>query len=205
MQPDAVLRVLRALLNLPDLIILAIILICLILGLRRGFLGSLYGFVGKLIALAAAFFAAKTAAPAVAKWIVTPIIGGLFEKQAALGAAAGLLDGLRKTVAAAAQSMAESLAFLFLLLLGIILFGWLVSVAGHGLHFIAHHTPLGFLDALAGGAVGIVTGLVLVALLLIGIDWFFPITYSALGVLSPERVSHTLLLAHLIDILPVAI
>ena len=205
MQADLFLDLLKGLLNLPDLVILAVVLICMVLGFRRGFFGSLYGLVGKLIALAAAFFAARAAAPIVAKWVVTPIVGDIFQNQAALGEAAGLLDGLRQTVTEAATSMAESIAFLLLLLLCAILFGWIISFAAKSLHFIAHLTPLGILDSLAGGIVGAATGLVLVALLLLGIEWFFPITYSSLGCLSPERVSNTLLLAKLMDILPVAI
>ena len=203
MQADLLLDLLKGLLNLPDLVILAVVLICMVLGFRRGFFGSLYGLVGKLIALAAAFFAARAAAPIVAKWVVTPIVGDIFQNQAALGEAAGLLDGLRQTVTA--TSMAESIAFLLLLLLCAILFGWIISFAAKSLHFIAHLAPLGILDSLAGGIVGAATGLVLVALLLLGIEWFFPITYSSLGCLSPERVSNTLLLAKLMDILPVAI
>ena len=97
MQADLLLDLLKGLLNLPDLVILAVVLICMVLGFRRGFFGSLYGLVGKLIALAAAFFAARAAAPIVAKWVVTPIVGDIFQNQAALGEAAGLLDGLRQT------------------------------------------------------------------------------------------------------------
>ena len=47
--------------------------------------------------------------------------------------------------------------------------------------------------------------MILSALLLLGIEFFSPITYSSLGWLSPERVSNTVLLAKLIDVLPVAI
>ena len=90
MQADLLLDLLKGLLNLPDLVILAVVLICMVLGFRRGFFGSLYGLVGKLIALAAAFFAARAAAPIVAKWVVTPIVGDIFQNQAALGEAAGL-------------------------------------------------------------------------------------------------------------------
>ena len=61
MQADLLLDLLKGLLNLPDLVILAVVLICMVLGFRRGFFGSLYGLVGKLIALAAAFFAAAMA------------------------------------------------------------------------------------------------------------------------------------------------
>ena len=61
--PTDVLSVLTGLCNLPDLIILAILLINLILGFRRGFFGALTGLVGRVIAVAAAFFAARAAAP----------------------------------------------------------------------------------------------------------------------------------------------
>ena len=102
-------------------------------------------------------------------------------------------------------AMAESVAFVLLLILFCILFGWLVNLAAKSLHAIAHLTPLGILDSLAGGAVGLVAGAVLIALILLGVWWVYPIAYSPLGWLSPERVSHSLLLAALIDVLPVAI
>ncbi|MDO4269439.1 MAG: CvpA family protein [Eubacteriales bacterium] len=204
MQPDLSQTLLK-LLNLPDLILIVLLLINVILGCRRGFFGALAGLVGRIVALAASFFAARAAAPIVAKWIVTPIVGKVFEQQAALGGAAGLLDGLKQTVTEAAAGMAESIAFLLLLILCGILFGWLVALAAKGLHFIAQLTPLGVLDSLAGGAVGLAAGVALIALVLLGIEWFSPITYTSLGYLSPQRVADTVLLAKLIDVLPVAI
>ena len=203
--PNDLLGQLSQLLNLPDLIIIAVVLVNMILGFKRGFFGSLYGLVGRIIALAAAYFAARAAAPYVAQWVVTPIVGEVFAKQAALSMPSGVLDALRQTVTEAAVSMAESVAFLMLLLLACILFGWLVGVLTKSLRFIAHLTPLGILDSIAGGAVGFATGVILIALLLLGIEFFSPITYSSLGWLSPERVSNTVLLAKLIDVLPVAI
>ena len=203
--PNDLLEQLSALLNLPDLIIIAAVLVNMILGFRRGFFGSLYGLVGRIIALAASYFAARAAAPYIASWVVTPIVGDVFEQQATLIVSSGVLDALRQTVTEAAQSMAESIAFLLLLILFGILFGWLVGVLTKSLRFIAHLTPLGILDSVAGGAVGFATGVILIALILVGIQFFSPITYSSLGWLSPERVSNTVLLARLIDILPVAI
>ncbi|HIX11315.1 MAG TPA: CvpA family protein [Candidatus Agathobaculum pullistercoris] len=203
--PNDLLEQLSALLNLPDLIIIAAALVNMILGFRRGFFGSLYGLVGRIIALAASYFAARAAAPYIASWVVTPIVGDVFEQQATLSVSSGVLDALRQTVTEAAQSMAESIAFLLLLILFGILFGWLVGVLTKSLRFIAHLTPLGILDSVAGGAVGFATGVILIALILVGIQFFSPITYSSLGWLSPERVSNTVLLARLIDILPVAI
>ena len=203
--PNDLLEQLSALLNLPDLIIIAAVLVNMILGFRRGFFGSLYGLVGRIIALAASYFTARAAAPYIASWVVTPIVGDVFEQQATLSVSSGVLDALRQTVTEAAQSMAESIAFLLLLILFGILFGWLVGVLTKSLRFIAHLTPLGILDSVAGGAVGFATGVILIALILVGIQFFSPITYSSLGWLSPERVSNTVLLARLIDILPVAI
>lgn len=203
--PNDLFEQLSALLNLPDLIIIAAVLVNMILGFRRGFFGSLYGLVGRIIALAAAYFSARAAAPYIASWVVTPIVGDVFEQQATLSVSSGVLDALRQTVTEAAQSMAESIAFLLLLILFGILFGWLVGVLTKSLRFIAHLTPLGILDSVAGGAVGFATGVILIALILVGIQFFSPITYSSLGWLSPERVSNTVLLARLIDILPVAI
>ena len=203
--PNDLLEQLSALLNLPDLIIIAAVLVNMILGFRRGFFGSLYGLVGRIIALAASYFAARAAAPYIASWVVTPIVGDVFEQQATLSVSSGVLDALRQTVTEAAQSMAESIAFLLLLILFGILFGWLVGVLTKSLRFIAHLTPLGILDSVAGGAVGFATGVILIALILVGIQFFSTITYYSLGWLSPERVSNTVLLARLIDILPVAI
>ncbi len=196
---------LLGLVNLPDLILLALLLLQTVIGFRRGFFRTLCGFAGKLAALAAALFAARQLSPFAARVVVTPIVGELFEKQASLGAASGLLDGLRQTVTEAAVSMAESIAFLLLLILFAVLFGWLAAAIGKSLHFIAHLTPLGVLDSLAGGLAGLAAGLVLAALVLIGISWVSPITYTPLGWLSPERVAGTELLRRLIDVLPIVI
>lgn len=204
MQND-LLQVLKGLLNLPDLIILAVILVNIILGCRKGLFGSLCGLAGRVAALCAAFFSARAAAPVIARWIVTPIVGEVFEKQAALGKAGGLLDGLRQTATEAAASMAESIAFLLLLILFCVLFGWLVMILGKSLHFIAHLTPLGVLDSLAGGAAGLAAGLLLIVLVLIGTAWFSPIAYTSLGWLSPQRVAGSVILKALVDMLPVAI
>ena len=205
MTTDALTDFFKGLLNLPDLIILLLVLAGLVLGLRRGLLYTLCGVIGRLAALGAAVFAAKALAPGAAKMIVSPIVGEVFSRQAELGQAAGLLDGIKQTVTEAATHMAESIAFLALLLLLGVLFGWLISFAIKSLHFVAHLTPLGFLDALGGGVLGALGGVAIAALILLGIQWFAPITYTSLGGLSPERVQATVLLSRLIDILPVAI
>ena len=56
MQPQQIPDVLLSLLNVPDLVILAVVLVNLILGLRRGALASLAGLVGRCIAMAGSYF-----------------------------------------------------------------------------------------------------------------------------------------------------
>ncbi len=202
---DTIFGVLSKLLNLPDLIILAFLLVNGFFGLRHGLLRSLIGLVGKSAALAASVWAARSAAPVVAQMIVTPIVGEVFDKQTQIFSANALLKGLRQTAEEAAINMAESVAFAMLLTLFGVLFGWVVAIICKGLRFISHLTPISLLDALAGGIAGVATGAALVALILICIEWFAPITYSGLGWLSPQRVSDTLLLSWFIDMLPVAI
>ena len=98
------------LLNAPDLILIAVLLANVWLGARRGLVGALYGVIGRIGMIAASVAAAKYTAPYIAQWVVVPAVGQLFEKQAALKTAEGVLDGLRQTVTEAAVGMSESIA-----------------------------------------------------------------------------------------------
>ena len=189
------------LLNAPDLILIAVLLANVWLGARRGLVGALYGVIGRIGMIAASVAAAKYTAPYIAQWVVVPAVGQLFEKQAALKTAEGVLDGLRQTVTEAAVGMSESIAFSML----VVLFGRLIWIFGRSLKLIVRRTPLSALDSAGGALIGFVTGVAFVCILLIVLQWLFPITYTSLGYLSPERVKHTLLLKQLVDVLPIAI
>lgn len=193
------------LLNAPDLILIAVLLANIWLGARRGLIGALYGVLGRIGMIAASVAAAKYTAPYVAQFVVVPIVGPLFEKQAALKSAESVISGLRQTVTEAALGMSESIAFSMLTVLFSVLFGRLIWIAGRSLKLIVRRTPLSALDAAGGAVIGLVTGLAFICLLLIVLQWLFPITYTSLGYLSPDRVRHTLLLRQLVDILPIAI
>lgn len=114
------------LLNAPDLILIAVLLANVWLGARRGLVGALYGVIGRIGMIAASVAAAKYTAPYIAQWVVVPAVGQLFEKQAALKTAEGVLDGLRQTVTEAAVGMSESIAFSMLVVLFSVLFGRLI-------------------------------------------------------------------------------
>ena len=189
------------LLNAPDLILIAVLLANVWLGARRGLVGALYGVIGRIGMIAASVAAAKYTA----QWVVVPAVGQLFEKQAALKTAEGVLDGLRQTVTEAAVGMSESIAFSMLVVLFSVLFGRLIWIFGRSLKLIVRRTPLSALDSAGGALIGFVTGVAFVCILLIVLQWLFPITYTSLGYLSPERVKHTLLLKQLVDVLPIAI
>ena len=156
------------LLNAPDLILIAVLLANVWLGARRGLVGALYGVIGRIGMIAASVAAAKYTAPYIAQWVVVPAVGQLFEKQAALKTAEGVLDGLRQTVTEAAVGMSESIAFSMLVVLFSVLFGRLIWIFGRSLKLIVRRTPLSALDSAGGALIGFVTGVAFVCILLIG-------------------------------------
>ena len=145
------------LLNAPDLILIAVLLANVWLGARRGLVGALYGVIGRIGMIAASVAAAKYTAPYIAQWVVVPAVGQLFEKQAALKTAEGVLDGLRQTVTEAAVGMSESIAFSMLVVLFSVLFGRLIWIFGRSLKLIVRRTPLSALDSAGGALIGFVT------------------------------------------------
>ena len=115
-----------------------------------------------------------------------------------------MLDGLRQSVTEAAVGMSESIAFSMLMVLSACCSDGSSGFSA-ALKLIVRRTPLSALDSAGGALIGFVTGVAFVCILLIVLQWLFPITYTSLGYLSPERVKHTLLLKQLVDALPIAI
>ena len=113
-----------------------------------------------------------------------------------------LVDSVQTALCTAVQSMAESISYLVLIAVFSVLLSILISLAVRALRLLSRVTPLGMLDALAGGAIGLATGLLLVVLVLLGAHWFYPVTFTELGYLSPERIENTFLLAKIIAFLP---
>ena len=184
MQPQQIPDVLLSLLNVPDLVILAVVLVNLILGLRRGALASLAGLVGRCIAMAGSYFLARQLAPSAAKWLAEPIVRSVFEhKLKQSGVPDALADSVQTALCTAVQSMAESISYLVLIAVFSVLLSILISLAVRALRLLSRVTPLGILDALAGGAIGLATGLLLVVLVLLGAHWFYPVTFTEMGYL----------------------
>lgn len=182
----------------------------------------MFGFFTGLAALVGAGFAAKAAAPVMARYLVLPIVGDVFERQAAtaLQTAAGpsadaasltgaltswlgalfdekalaqATEPIRAAAAAAAQGMAESLSYFLLFFIFLVAFTAILKLVCGALHLMTKLGPIGFLDGLAGGAVGLVSGLLLVLLILFVLTRFAPTMFTELGALSPDAVDRTLL------------
>lgn len=118
------------LLNVPDLILIAVLLANVWLGARRGLVGALYGVIGRIGMIAASVAAAKYTAPYIAQWVVVPQSVSCLKSRAALKTAEGVLDGLRQSVTEAAVGMSESIAFSMLVVLFSVLFGRLIWIFG---------------------------------------------------------------------------
>lgn len=206
MTPQTTTDFLRGLCNLPDLLLLGFLLFSAVMGASRGPTRTLIALLTRLGSLIAALYAARFCAPLLARWIVTPIVGDLFEEKAA--ALPELMQGsaaaLEARVTAAAVEMAEGVAFLILLLLFAVGLGVACHLVGDMLHLIGRLPPFGFVGRLAGMGIGLLGGLILAVLTLWLIGVFRPDVYGALGYLSPENLANTTLVGALLGIFPVA-
>lgn len=195
---------LTGLLNAPDLILLAIILTSAVLGASRGLVRTLCNFLGRIVALVGAVLAARLISPLLARYLVTPIVGSVFEIRATdlLSRSPELADAAQSSATEMAAAMAESLAFFLLFFIFMIAINVLVHMVSTALELVTRLGPIGFLDALGGFALGAVFGLVLCVLGLVALTIFSPDTFGELGWLNPGRVAGTSLTAFLLGLLP---
>lgn len=179
-------------LNLRDLLFLAFLAVSALMGASRGLTRTLFGLLGRAVSIFGAGLAARMLAPAVARAVVTPIIGDLFERDAA-GYLAALPVPVETTITEMAVEMAEGVAFLLLLVLLGVFFSLLLALAGQSLRFLVRHTPLGILDRIGGFAVGLAGGVALLMLAAAVLSRAAPELFRDLGWLSPVSTEDTVL------------
>lgn len=205
MEPQTLIPMLQGMLNPPDLILLAIILVSAILGASRGLVRTVCNALGRLVALIGATAAARLLAPVLARFLVTPIVGQVFEVRAT-----DLLSRMPEAVTGSLQAqatemaaeMAESLAFFLLFFIFMLVMNILVHMVSTALRLVTRIRPIGFLDGLAGFALGAVFGAVLCFLGLWALTVFAPSTFGELGSLAPDVVAGTTLTAFLLGLIP---
>ncbi|MFQ9126451.1 MAG: hypothetical protein ACLR4Z_06250 [Butyricicoccaceae bacterium] len=203
MQPQQIPDVLLSLLNVPDLVILAVVLVNLLLGLRRGALASLAGLMGRCIAMAGSYFLARQLAPSAANGSQSRLCRSVFEhKLKQSGVPDALADSVQTALRAAVQSMAEY--FLSCADRSVFRPAQYSDLAcGQGAPSApARVTPLGILDALAGGAIGACDQVCCSSCSYCSVTLVLPVTFTGLGYLSPERIENTFLLTKIIAFLP---
>ena len=193
---------LSGLLNLPDLLLALFLIWSVISGARRGFLGAVFGLVGRIAVIAGACWLAGTFAPALSRAVVTPIVGEVFAARAAQDALGDVLARLQMTVTEGAQSVAEGIAFVILSAVFLILLSLALSFILHSLSLLTRFPPLGWLNRLAGATFGLVSGLAVALLLVWCAHLVRPDLFSALGWLSPERIQSTVLVRELLAYFP---
>ena len=178
--------------NTRDLLFLAFLAASGLLGAHHGLTRTFISLLSRLAATFGAGFVAKMLAPLAARAVVTPIIGDLFEQDAASYLTA-LPIPIETTITQMAVEMAEGVAFLLLLAVLGILFSILLSVLAQSLRFLTRHPPLGFLDRFAGLALGVAGGAALLMLAAVVLSRAAPELFRDLGWLSPLNTADTLL------------
>lgn len=198
--PDA----LKGLMNLPDLILLTIILASIGMGAKRGIIRTLCNSLGRMAAMAGAAIAAKLTAPLLARFIITPIIGEVFEVRAAdlLSRMPAFASGFQAKATEMALEMAEHLAYFLLFFIFMFAMNVLAHMAGTALKIVRHIGPISVLNRFAGCFVGAVSGVLMCFLGLWALTAFAPSVFGELGVLSPDTVAGTTLTAFLLGYVP---
>ncbi|MBP3312648.1 MAG: CvpA family protein [Butyricicoccus sp.] len=205
MDTQTLIETCKGLLNLPDLILLALILASACVGASRGLVRTACNALGRLIAMVGASAAAKMLAPVLARFLVTPIVGDVFEVRAAdllSRMPEAVTEGVQAEATRMAAEMAESLAFFLLFFILMFAANMLVHMISTALRLVTRLGPIGFLDSLAGFVLGAVLGLVLCFLGLWALELFAPGTFGELGYLSPDTVAGTTLTAFLLGLIP---
>ncbi|MBS5151018.1 MAG: CvpA family protein [Butyricicoccus pullicaecorum] len=188
----------NSLLNLPDLLIVLFLLFSVASGARRGLTGTIIGLFGRLAVVLGANWLAGMGAPMLARTMVKPITEKLFESEVIQG-----LDGVQETAVQAAASMAEGLAYLILMVLCLMLLSVVLSLIAHSLHLLTRFPPLGALNRLAGAAIGLVGGFLLIVLALWLVHLLRPEVFTTIGWLSPSRIEQTRILNGLLTYFPI--
>lgn len=190
----------NSLLNLPDLLIVLFLLFSVTSGARRGLTGTIIGLFGRIAVVLGANWLAGLGAPMLARTMTAPLAAKLFESEAVQG-----LDGVlsQETAAQAAASMAEGLAYLILVILCLMVLSVVLSLIVHSLNLLTRFPPLGALNRLAGAAIGLVGGVLVIVLALWLVHLLRPEVFTTIGWLSPSRIEQTVILNSLLTYFPI--
>ncbi len=210
-----------------DWIIVIVIAIYALLGLRRGFVATVAYTFGSLISLFGALYAASRLKEPVGALIAPhmtqrvsdaiPGLDGAVESvsdtwesisgylQNILTSSGVSLDAIETSddpytalTAAISQSVGEAIAYIVVFIVAFFLIKLLIHVIVSALGILTHLPVLHSCNALFGGLLGGVTGLVLCTCVLWALKLFVPAMYSDVGMLSPSVMEETAIARHLV-------
>ena len=189
-----------SLFNLPDLLIVLFLLFSVTSGARRGLTGTIIGLFGRIAVVLGANWLAGLGTPMLARTITAPLAAKLFASETIQGLDVVLSE---ETAAQAVASMAEGLAYLILVIVFLMVLSALLSLIVRSLNLLTRFPPLGALNRLAGAAIGLVGGVLVIVLALWIAYLLRPEIFTPIGWLSPSRIEQTVILSSLFTYFPI--
>lgn len=187
--------------NLYDLVFVIFLLISLYFGSKNGLMRVVLQVCGRLITIFGAGFLAHFCAPILADAVVVPILGDVFHRQLS---SLPITSNLQLQISQTTSSLAEGVAFFILFLLFTIGLTVVIRGVDSALQFAKRFPPLGFLDRVGGGALGIVSGSVLALVLLHLAYYLQPALFAPLGIFATDKLAQTALVSRLLAIFPIS-
>ena len=135
-----------------------------------------------------------------ARTITAPLAAKLFASETIQGLDVVLSE---ETAAQAVASMAEGLAYLILVIVFLMVLSALLSLIVRSLNLLTRFPPLGALNRLAGAAIGLVGGVLVIVLALWIAYLLRPEIFTPIGWLSPSRIEQTVILSSLFTYFPI--
>lgn len=210
-----------------DWMILLVIVIYVIAGFRKGFIATIASALGTLAALVVALFAASTLKEPVGAMFAPFVTGSVNRHVPQLQEYSGSVNDLWNSISgylqvilndhgispetlessedpagtlldAIARSVGESMAYIVIFFIAFIVLRIAIHLVVGMLDLIASLPVIHSFNALLGGLVGLITGVLLCTIVLWAIKLVVPSAYSDAGILSPAVMSESAIASKLV-------
>lgn len=210
-----------------DWMILLVIVIYVIAGFRKGFIATIASALGTLAALVVALFAASTLKEPVGAMFAPFLTGSVNRHVPQLQEYSGSVNDLWNSISgylqvilndhgispetlessedpagtlldAIVRSVGESMAYIVIFFIAFIVLRIAIYLVVGMLDLIASLPVIHSFNALLGGLVGLITGVLLCTIVLWAIKLVVPSAYSDAGILSPAVMSESAIASKLV-------
>ena len=210
-----------------DWMILLVIVIYVIAGFRKGFIATIASALGTLAALVVALFAASTLKEPVGAMFAPFLTGSVNRHVPQLQEYSGSVNDLWNSISgylqvilndhgispetlessedpagtlldAITRSVGESMAYIVIFFIAFIVLRIAIHLVVGMLDLIASLPVIHSFNALLGGLVGLITGVLLCTIVLWAIKLVVPSAYSDAGILSPAVMSESAIASKLV-------